>query len=59
MTNKSEYELENLSRDLNLENNEDDPLVFNISPDLPDWVSKLAFSCTIFLQINQLHNMQI
>ena len=55
MTNKSEYELENLSRDLNLENNEDDPLMFNISPDLPDWVSKLAFSYTIF----QLHNMDI
>ena len=49
MTNKSEYEPENLSRDLNLENNEDDPLMLNISPDLPDWVSKLAFSYTIFL----------
>ena len=49
MTNKSVYELENLRGDLNLENNEEDPLVFNISPDLPDWVSTLAFSYTIFL----------
>ena len=42
MTNKSVYELENLSRVLNLENNGDDHLIFMISPDLPDWVSKIA-----------------
>ena len=42
MTNKSEYELENLSRILNLGNNEDDPLMYMISSDLPDWVRKLA-----------------
>ena len=44
MTNKSLYELkiENLSIILNMENNADDPLLFIISPDLPDWVSKIA-----------------
>ena len=48
MTNKSVYEIENLSRVLNLENNDEDPLVFMISPDLPDWVSKSAFCYIIF-----------
>ena len=41
MTNKS-VELEHLMRILNFENNDDDPLLFIISPDLPDWVSKIA-----------------
>ena len=43
MTNKSLYELklENLSRILNLENTDDDPIMFIISPDLPEWVSKI------------------
>ena len=41
MTNKSEYKLENLCRIINLEHNDDDPLIYVISPDLPDWVSKL------------------
>ena len=43
MTNKSLYELklENLSRILNLENTDDDPIMFIISPDLPEWVSEI------------------
>ena len=44
MTNKSVYELEleNLGRIINLENNDDGPLLFIISPDLPEWVCKIA-----------------
>ena len=42
MINKSVYELENLNITLKPENSEDDPPMFIISPDLPDWVSMLA-----------------
>ena len=42
MTNQS-VELENLKRIQNVENNDGDPLLFIISPDLPDWVSRYAF----------------
>ena len=42
MINKSVYELENLNITLKPENSEDDPPMFIISPDLPDWVSMLT-----------------